>query len=89
MDADFILDNIVFKFQLKNSSSPVQIRHFWSQIKRILFLHQTLQQEKFEETDLHKLGAFLVPNLKTLFLHQALQLDKFEGVDFKYDHYFF
>ena len=54
--ADFKYDNIIFKFQPKNT----QIKHFWFQIKAYLvpnsgifvFFRQILQLEKFEGADI-------------------------------------
>ena len=45
--ADFKYDNIIFKFQPKNT----RITHFWSHIFGLSFIHQTLLQDKFKDTD--------------------------------------
>ena len=45
--ADFKYNNIISKFQPKNT----QIWHFWSQIYGFLMLHQTLKPDKFKDVD--------------------------------------
>ena len=77
MGTDFKFDNIVFKFQLKNT----QIRHFWSQIKGILFLHQTLQQDKFEE------AGFKCDNSIFKFEPKYMQIRGIFGPKFKDFHF--
>ena len=45
--ADFKCDNIVFKFQAKNT----QIRHFWSQILEFSLVQEILKLDKSEEVN--------------------------------------
>ena len=71
--ADFKYDNIIFKFQPKDT----QIKHFRSQIWAFFILHLTLHQEKFKDADFkcdniffqipaqkYPNMVFLVPNLE-------------------------
>ena len=94
---DFKYNNF-FKFLTKYT----QIRHFWSQIYKFSFLHQSLQLEKLEGTyfiydnSIFKFQpkkypnkANLVVNLRILYPHEILVLENFEAVDFKYDNGFF
>ena len=73
---DFKYDNSFFKSQPKNT----QIRHF---VLKFLFLHKTLQQYKFKDTDFNFLNSspkipnqiFLVKN--TQIRHFWFQIQKF------------
>ena len=90
-----------FKYHHSFFRIPVQkyLNHalLVANLRIFVFLHQTLQQDKFDDfkynNNIFKLHhcanqAFLFPNLRIFILHQALQLNKFEGVNFKYDNSF-
>ena len=66
------------------------MQYFWSQIYGVLFLHQTLQQDKFEQADFkydNSIFKFQHKNMQIrhfwsqiqafLLFHEILQLDKF------------
>ena len=55
MDADFKYGNIVFEFQPKNT----QIKRFWSQIWKFLFIREILQIDQFEGADFKYDESFL------------------------------
>ena len=102
-DADFKYDNIVFKFQPKNT----QIKHAGSQIQPFLFFcsffPKILQLDKFDGVDFeyhNSIFKFLPQNTQIRYFwtltwalfhvfHESLHLDKFEGADFKYDSFVF
>ena len=72
--ADFKYDNIIFKFQSKNT----KIRHSWSQIQAFSFLHQTLQQDKFDDADFkYDINVFKFQPQNTEIWHFWSQISEF------------
>ena len=87
--ADFIYENMVFKFQPeipKQGIFGAKFRHFRGFLgnffSRFLFLHQTLQQDKFED-------AVHISNMTKVFLNSTPKIRKLGifGSSFK-DFYF-
>ena len=78
--ANFKHDNIIFKFQHKNT----QISHFWSQIQTFLFFREIFQLGKFKGADFkynnsvfkfqpkNPNKAFLVANLRFFYFCSKL-----------------